>query len=64
VSVGYRVMDNTWVSVGYNFAGFMDADFAGAEYRAKGAYVNLRVRFDQDTFDLNDRAKGLLAPKP
>jgi hypothetical protein len=25
--------------------------------------VNLRVKFDQDTFDLNDRAKGQLPIK-
>ncbi|HET8747967.1 MAG TPA: hypothetical protein VFM98_20380, partial [Ramlibacter sp.] len=64
VSVGYRLTDNTWVAVGYNHLGFSDRDFAGAEYRAKGLYVALRVKFDQDTFDLNDRAKGPLSLKP
>lgn len=63
LSIGYRFATNTWVSVGYNALGFRDADFAGAEYRAKGAYVNLRMKFDQDTFDLNDKAKGQLPPK-
>jgi len=64
LSIGYRVMDNTWVSVGYNFAGFKDADFTGSEYRAKGVYVNVRVKFDQDSFDLNDPVKGQLPVKP
>jgi hypothetical protein len=64
LSVGYRMATNTWVTVGYNHAGFQDADFSGSEYRAKGVYVNLRVKFDQDTFDLNDRTKGQLPLKP
>ncbi|MBK0391631.1 DUF11 domain-containing protein [Ramlibacter algicola] len=55
LSVGYRLATNTWVSVGWNAQGFWDADFAGAEYRAKGLYLNIRAKFDQDTFDLNDR---------
>jgi hypothetical protein len=53
VSVGYRVVDNVWVAVGYNFLGFTDRDFAGAEYRAKGVYLALRAKFDQDTLGLN-----------
>ena len=44
--------------------GLVDADFAGAEYRACGLYLNLRVKFDQDTFNLNDRSKGQLLLKP
>lgn len=63
LSVGYRMATNTWVTVGYNHLGFDDKDFAGAEYRARGLFVNLRVKFDQDTFDLNDRAKGQLPIK-
>ena len=61
VSVGFKLTDNAWLSVGYNQLGFVDADFAGAEYRAKGLYLNLRVKFDQDTFNLNDRNKGQLS---
>lgn len=64
VSVGYRLTDNTWVAVGYNQMGFTDPDFSGSEYRGKGLYVSLRVKVDQDTFDLNDRAKSQLPLKP
>lgn len=64
LSVGYRLAENTWVAVGYNHLGFTDADFAGAEYRAQGVYVNLRMKFDQDTFNLNDRKSGLANLKP
>jgi hypothetical protein len=63
-SAGYRMATNTWVTVGYNQAGFQDPDFSGSEYRGKGFYVNLRVKFDQDTFDLNDRTRGQLPLKP
>ncbi len=64
VSVGLKVSPNAWLSLGYNQLGFVDADFAGAEYRARGLYLNLRVKFDQDTFNLNDRSKGQLLLKP
>ncbi len=56
-SVGYRVMDNTWLSVGYNVKGLNDNDFDGAEYRAEGLYATIRVKFDQDTLKLNDSKK-------
>jgi uncharacterized repeat protein (TIGR01451 family) len=56
-SVGYRVMDNTWLSVGYNIKGLNDKDFDGAEYRAGGVYATIRVKFDQDTLKLNDKKK-------
>lgn len=64
LSVGYRMAPNTWVTVGYNQVGFKDPDFAGADYRAKGLYVNMRMKFDQDTFDLNDRSGAMPSPKP
>ena len=52
-SVGYRLMENTWVAAGYNVLGFTDRDFAGAEYRAKGFFLSVRIKFDQDTLGLN-----------
>ncbi|MGB4811573.1 MAG: hypothetical protein WBP13_03700 [Methylophilaceae bacterium] len=52
-SLGYNLMENTWVSVGYNLKGFADSDFSGAEFRTKGLYFNFRMKFDQDTFGLN-----------
>lgn len=60
LSVGYRLAANTWVSVGYNQLGFWEPDFAGAQYRAKGAYLSIRTKFDQNTFDLNDRSQPSL----
>ena len=52
-SVGYNVIDNTWVSMGYNVKGFADDDFSGSEFRTKGLYLSVRVKFDQDTLGLN-----------
>ncbi len=48
-SIGFKPADNVWVSAGYNFSGFKDDDFEAAEYSRKGAYVKLRVKFDQHT---------------
>ena len=64
VSAGFKVADNAWLSVGYNHRGFFDPDFAGAEFRAQGFYLNLRFKFDQNTFNLNDRKQSQLPLKP
>jgi uncharacterized repeat protein (TIGR01451 family) len=47
LELGYQVATNLWVSAGYNFFGYRDADLAGADYTAKGAYVRLRFKFDE-----------------
>ncbi|MBI9074029.1 MAG: DUF11 domain-containing protein [Desulfatibacillum sp.] len=48
-SVGYNPFENTWVSVGYNFVGFRDEDFADADFYAQGVYFQFRLKFDQYT---------------
>ncbi|MDH3643721.1 MAG: hypothetical protein OES38_16575, partial [Gammaproteobacteria bacterium] len=48
VSLGHNVFHNAWVSLGYNFLGFEDNDFVTADYTAKGPYLKLRMKFDQD----------------
>ena len=53
-SIGVSPVDNVWLSAGYNFQGFKDDDFEAAEYSREGAYLQLRVKFDQNT------ASGLL----
>ncbi len=52
-SFGYKVVDNMWVSAGYNVLGMNDRDFSDASYRAKGPFITLRMKVDQDTFGLN-----------
>ena len=37
-----------WLSVGYNVEGFEDDDFIAADYTAKGPYLKLRMKFDQN----------------
>ncbi len=56
-SVGYNVVQNAWISLGYNFAGFKDQDFSAADYTAQGPFVKFRVKFDQDS--VRDAAKYL-----
>lgn len=48
-SVGVSPLDNVWVSAGYNVTGFTDPDFEASEYARKGAFIQMRVKFDQDT---------------
>jgi hypothetical protein len=47
LELGYLLATNLWVSAGYNFSGYRDADLAGADYTAKGPYVRLRYKFDE-----------------
>lgn len=53
-SVGLNPAKNVWLSAGYNVQGFKDDDFEAAEYSRKGFYLQMRVKFDQNT------ARGLL----
>ncbi|MBW2279322.1 MAG: hypothetical protein JRG82_01170 [Deltaproteobacteria bacterium] len=55
VSLGYKIVTNLWVSVGYNFAGFRDDDFSDGNYTSKGAFIKFRYKLDQQTIkDLLD----------
>ncbi|MFV1957238.1 MAG: OmpA family protein [bacterium] len=47
ISAGYSLMENAWLSFGYNFLGFVDDDFSGADFSAQGPYLRLRLKFDQ-----------------
>jgi len=51
ISVGVTPVDNTWLSMGYNFQGFYDKDFDKSDYKRQGPYVNFRYKFNQDSFD-------------
>ena len=48
-SLGITPFENAWVSVGYNWTGFEDADFSEGGETAKGAFVQFRVKFDSDS---------------
>ncbi len=49
VFVGWSPMDNVWISLGWNFKGYRDADFSGAQYRDEGLNLAFRIKFDQDS---------------
>jgi hypothetical protein len=46
--VGFRVRDNVWLSAGYNVSGFRDRDFETSNETARGAFVRLRMKFDEN----------------
>ncbi len=48
-SVSFSPKENIWASVGYNIQGFVDEDFAAAEYTREGIYFKFRLKFDEDT---------------
>ena len=55
--IGYLVMTNAWVSLGYNLVGFEDEDFTSANYTAEGAYLRFRAKFDQQS--VREAAEGM-----
>jgi opacity protein-like surface antigen len=57
LSVGYNVMQNAWLSLGYNLTGFEDKDFSQANYTAQGPFVRFRFKFDQNS--VRDAVKWL-----
>jgi hypothetical protein len=52
-SIGVKLADSAWISLGYNLSGLRDGQFSDAAHTAKGWFLRLRWRFDQDTFHLN-----------
>jgi uncharacterized repeat protein (TIGR01451 family) len=57
-SLGVKLNDSAWVSLGYNRTGLRDGQFSEADHVAKGFYLRLRWRFDQDTLHLNPENSG------
>jgi hypothetical protein len=55
--IGMTPVENGWISLGYNFAGFRDRDFDAARYSAQGPYLQLRFKFDQNTRPSDLRAR-------
>lgn len=47
--VGYNVLENVWLTLGYNFAGFTDGDFSEARYTAQGPYLRFTMKADAET---------------
>ncbi len=48
-SVGYSVVKNVWLGLGYNVSGYNDRDFSMADHTAQGPYVRFRMKIDQQS---------------
>ena len=48
-SVGWIPKTNAWLGVGYNFDGFIDGDFSAANFTAKGVFLKIRFKADQNS---------------
>ncbi|MFA6471250.1 MAG: hypothetical protein WCU00_04330 [Candidatus Latescibacterota bacterium] len=48
-SFGVNILDNIWLSAGYNFCGFQDSDYSRENFSAQGPYLQFRTKFDQNT---------------
>ena len=59
--VGYLVMKNIWLSLGYNVTGFRDVDLASEDYTQRAFYLRLRVKFDENLFKPKHNAEALPA---
>jgi hypothetical protein len=60
LELGYRVMDNVWLSAGYCFDKF-DSDLAGDSYRGEGPFLKLRFKFGEG-FLKSARKKVVVTP--
>jgi hypothetical protein len=49
VSIGRKLYQNVWVSLGYNFTGFQDSEFSRSDYTAAGVFLRVRVKVDQQS---------------
>jgi uncharacterized repeat protein (TIGR01451 family) len=58
LELGFMVMENLWVSGGYNLFGYRDDDLASGEYTNKGVFVRLRYKFDEDLFSSASATKS------
>jgi len=59
--VGYLVVKNMWLSIGYNLTGFRDQDLASEDYTQREFYLRLRVKFDENLFKPKNNAEALPA---
>jgi hypothetical protein len=54
LEVGYIVVDNLYLTMGYNWRGFTDKDLTGSDYTNRGWVLGMRYKFDEDLFKKND----------
>lgn len=56
--IGASPVRNGWITLGWNIRGFTDRDFDAARYSAQGPYLQLRLKFDQNTRLNRDMVKA------
>ena len=49
VDLGFNMLDNLWLTLGYNLSGFQDSDFASARYTAQGPFLRISIKADQQS---------------
>lgn len=54
LEAGYVLVDNVWVTLGYNWRGFRDDALTGSDYTNRGWVLGVRYKFDEDLFRKND----------
>jgi uncharacterized repeat protein (TIGR01451 family) len=54
---GYKVVQNLWISTGYNLVGFRNPDLTGEDITRRGAFIRLRFKFDENILSFRDRTK-------
>jgi hypothetical protein len=52
--MGYRVMDNLWLSLGFSGGKFSDVDAFSSNQSWHGWHLRLRFKFDEKTFSADD----------
>ncbi|MFN8586646.1 MAG: hypothetical protein U0704_02505 [Candidatus Eisenbacteria bacterium] len=55
--LGRALPNGAWLALGANRFGFADDELAGEAWTRTGAYLRLRVRFDESLFGLRDPAR-------
>ncbi len=50
LEAGYAVTTNLWFNVGYTWRGLNDKDLQASEYRNRGIFMGLRLKFDEKTW--------------
>jgi len=60
--LGFRAIENLWLSVGYNLNGFRDRDLVDDNTTAAGAYVRMRFKFDESLFGAKPDTSVKAAP--
>ena len=51
--IGFTVAKNLRFGIGYNVTGFNDRDLSAENYTQRGAYLALRLKFDESLFKFN-----------